>query len=317
MTEAGRVLISCAHVWPLMDRYASRLEDAGVVYDIPVVQGQQLEEDDLIPIIGLYDGILAGDDKLSARVLAYADRLKIISKWGVGVDAIDIPYAESRAIKVTNTPGVFANELADYALGYLLLISRRQHIVDRLVHSGEWPKLRGESLSHKTIGLIGVGSSGREFARRLSVLGLTIVAIEPDPPDRSFLAETRIELVDLPELLDRSDIISLHTPATPLTTHIINPTSLAAMRDGVWLINISRGALIDEEALVAALETGKVGAAALDVFETEPLPVDHPLMRQENVILGSHNGSNTVQAAERTTDLAIRNLLDEITRYVR
>lgn len=309
MAESLRALISCAHAWPLMDKHSAALAAAGIEYDIPAVAGQQLEEADLIPIIGDYDGILAGDDILNAAVLSHASRLRVISKWGIGVDAIDIPYAEGHGITVTNTPGVFAHELADYALGYLLLLARRQHEIDREVHGGRWHKVRGASLQDRTIGLLGLGSSGRQFARRLAVMGLRVLATEPYPPDPAFLAETGTELVSFEELLARSEIISLHAPATPETRHIIGADAFAAMRPGTWLINIARGSLVDEEALVSALENGTLAAAALDVFEREPIAADHPLLGHPNVILGSHNGSNTQEAAERTTSAAMANLI--------
>lgn len=303
-------MISCAHAWPLLDRYTVAFEEAGVEWDLPVVNGQQLEEDELIPIIGRYHGVLAGDDILSARVLDHAHHLRIISKWGVGVDAIDVSYAASKGIVVTNTPGVFAHELADYAMGYLIMLARQQHVANAMVREGRWPRIRGESLEGKTIGLIGLGSSGQEFARRLAVMGLSILAVEPNPLDAEFLVQTGVRLVTLPELLERSDIVSLHAPSTPATAHLIDEAALAKLKDGAWLINIARGALVDETALVAALDSGKVSQAALDVFEQEPLAPGHPLRGRDNVILGSHNGSNTRQAAERTTERAVRNLLD-------
>lgn len=309
MADTFRALISCAHVWPLIDRYAPVLARAGISYDIPTVAGQQLGEEDLIPVIGDYDGILAGDDILNATVLGQASRLRIISKWGIGVDAIDVPFAEAHGIKVTNTPGVFAHELADYALGYLLLLARRQHEIDREVHSGRWFKVRGASLQGRTIGLIGLGSSGREFTRRLAVMGLRVLAVEPIPPDDDFLRETGVELVTLADLLSRAQIISLHAPLTPETHHVLGPDAFAAMQPDTWLINIARGSLVDETALVAALDAGTVGAAALDVFEREPIAEDHPLLGRPNVILGSHNGSNTREAVERTTEMAITNLV--------
>lgn len=310
MVERYHALISCAHVWPFIGTYESRLASAGIEYDIPQVKGQQLEEGDLIPIIDRYDGILAGDDALSAQVLAKATQLKVISKWGIGVDAIDVEYAETHGIRVLNTPGVFGHELADYALGYLLLLARRQHEVDREVRSGRWHKVKGTSLQGKTAGLFGLGSSGRELARRLHVMGLRVLAVDPVPPPKAFLNETKTQMVGWNELLDQSDIISLHAPATADTTHIIDETALLAMKPGVWLLNTSRGALIDEHALLDALDRGIVAAAALDVFESEPLDPHHPLTQYPNVVLGSHNGSNTQEATERTTELAMSNLIE-------
>lgn len=308
-----KALISCAHVWPFLQDYREELDKAGVEPIIPEIRGQQLEQADLLPIIADIDGILAGDDILNQEVLSRARRLRIISKWGIGVDAIDIPFAESRGIRVTNTPGVFADELADYALGYLIMLARRQHEVDRRVREGVWYKVKGVSLRGKTIGLIGLGSSGREFARRLSVMGLRILATDPFPPDASFLRATEVQLTSIDHILSSVDILSLHAPATTETFHILDRNAIAALRAGAWVINISRGTLIDQDALTGALLSGHIAAAALDVFEDEPLPADHPLTTLPNVILGSHNGSNTQEAAQRTTAIAMRNLIEGLT----
>ena len=300
-----RALVSCRLVWDAADEVEARLTGAGVMADIPRFEGQQLEEEDLLPIIGQYDGILAGDDHLTRRVLEAAPRLKVISKWGIGVDAIDLAAAEELGVQVFNTPGVFGEELADYAMGYIHMLARRQHEVNSKVKAGEWYKVRGVSLAGKTLGIVGLGSSGRALARRglaasMAVLGYDIVEVQE---------VSGCEMVGLDDLLARSDIVSLQLPATPETDHLINAESIAKMKRGAWLINISRGSLVDEKALVVALDEGTIGAAALDVFESEPIAPDHDLFGFENVVVGSHNGSNTGEAVERATDLAVDNLL--------
>lgn len=298
-----RALVSCRLVWDDEDEVTAILNAAGVSVDMPRFDGQQLEEDDLIPILGEYDGILAGDDILSRRVLESAPRLRAISKWGIGVDAIDLEAAEELGVDVFNTPGVFAEELADYAMGYIHMLARRQHEVDAHVKTGEWHKVRGTSLAGRTLGVVGLGSSGRALVRRASassmnVLGYDIVDVDVD----------HCKNVSLDELFTKSDIVSLQLPATPETRHLINNETLRSMRPGVWLVNISRGSLVDEAALVEALRRGSMGAAALDVFESEPISPDNPLLGFDNVILGSHNGSNTHEAVARTTRLAVENL---------
>src|SRR5690606_17101734 len=140
--------------------------------DMPRFEGQQLEEDDLLPIVDRYDGILAGDDHLTAAVIERATRLRVIAKWGIGVDAIDLAAASARGVQVLNTPGVFGEELADYALGYLLMLARRQHEVDRTVRDGGWTQIRGTSLAGRTVGIVGLGSSGQAFARRVVAMGM-------------------------------------------------------------------------------------------------------------------------------------------------
>jgi len=300
-----QVLVSCRLVWDDEAWVTEHLGGFGVAVDIPRFDGQQLSESDLLPIIGKYGGILAGDDQLTRAVLESADRLRVISKWGIGTDAIDRAAAEELGIKVFNTPGVFGEELADYAMGYIHLLARRQHEVNARVKAGEWYKVRGVSLAGKTLGIVGLGSSGRALARRGAAASMRVIGY--DIVDVAEMAEC--EVVDLETLLAESDIISLQVPATEEARHLINERSIARMKDGVWLINISRGSLVDERALEEALRTGKVGAAALDVFEVEPVEPANELLAFDNVVVGSHNGSNTREAVERTTRRAVSNLL--------
>ena len=300
-----RVLISCRLVWEARDQVVPQLEAHGLDVDIPRFEDQQLREPDLLPIIDRYVGILAGDDHLTRSVLKKARNLRVISKWGVGVDAIDLDAAKEFGIQVFNTPGVFGEELADYAMGYIHLLARRQHEVNLRVRHGEWRKIRGVSLAGKTLGIIGLGSSGRELARRASAASMEVLGFDIAPSSTS----DHYQIVELGDLLSRSDVVSLHLPATPDTRHLINEQTLSVMKSGAWLINISRGSLIDEDALVAALASGDVAAAALDVFEKEPIDQTHALFSFDQVIVGSHNGSNTEEAVARATSLAVRNLL--------
>jgi D-3-phosphoglycerate dehydrogenase len=308
MIEPDRVLISCQHVWAAAEEVIPKLERIGLEVDMPRFAGQQLEEADLLPIIDRYVGILAGDDHLTRPVLEAGRSLRVISKWGIGVDSIDLVAAEKLGIRVLNTPGVFGEELADYAMGYLHLLARRQHEVNQQVKGGIWHKVQGSSLAGKTLGIVGLGSSGRALARRavaasMRVLGFDVIEV-PENSD--------YERVDLADLLAGSDVISLHLPATPDTRHLIDEAALGLMKPGAWLINISRGALVDEADLVVALREGRIGGAALDVFEEEPVSADNPLLGFDNVVVGSHNGSNTREAVERTTALAVENLIQAL-----
>ena len=307
MAERFRVLVSCPRAWDGLNEFADLFEAHGIVVDVPETVDQQLDEADLLPVIGAYDGILAGDDQLSRRVIEAGSRLKVISKWGVGIDAIDLAAAEERGVLVKNTPGMFGEELADYALGFLILIARSQHIVDREVRAGNWSSIRGHSLADRTLGIVGLGSSGSALARRARVLAMEVVGTDPIVVD---MDPAGARVVDFEELLAVADVVSLHLPGQSEGRALIGPTELAVMKRGVWLINTSRGSLIDEEALVDALESGHVGAAALDVFAREPLARDHPLLSHPAVILGSHNGSNTHEAVARTTRAAVTNLVE-------
>ena len=302
---ADRVLISCIHVWSDAAEVTARLEELGLEVDIPRFEGQQLDEADLVPIIDRYAGVLAGDDELNRRVLEAGSNLRVISKWGVGVDAIDLIAAEELGITVLNTPGVFGEELADYAMGYLHLLARRQHEVNQMVKGGVWHKVKGRSLAGLTLGVVGMGSSGRALARRAVAASMHVLGYDPYP-----VADAAgFEMVSLERLLGDSDVVSLHLPAASDTYHMFDEKALGIMKDGAWLINTSRGSLIDEAALLSALLEGKIAAAALDVFEREPVAPDNPLLGLDNVVVGSHNGSNTDEAVARTTRVAVENLV--------
>ncbi|MGA7098287.1 MAG: NAD(P)-dependent oxidoreductase, partial [Acidimicrobiia bacterium] len=201
MAEPERILVSCRLVWPSESEVTDRLAGEGLLVDMPRFDGQQLNQADLLPIIDRYVGVLAGDDELNRTVLTAAKHLRVISKWGIGIDAIDVAAAEDLGIAVFNTPGVFGEELADYAMGYLHLLARRQHEVDRMVRTGTWHKVTGTSLAGKTIGIVGMGSAGRALARRafassMKVLVHDVVEVAPAP---------EFEVVTLEQLVERSD----------------------------------------------------------------------------------------------------------------
>jgi D-3-phosphoglycerate dehydrogenase len=307
MGDTVRVLVSCPLAWDGLDEFAEIFEQRQIVIDLPELTAQALSEDDLLPIIDNYAGVLAGDDQLSRPVIQAASRLKVISKWGVGVDAIDIDAAGERGIVVFNTPGMFGEELADYALGYILLLARKQNVVDREVKAGNWHKPRGRSLAGLTMGIVGLGSSGSALAERAMAMKMDVLGADPFVSTGEI--PTGVTLVGLDELLQSADILSLHVPLTAETESLIDAAAIARMRPGAWLINTSRGALVDENALLVGLGSGQVGAAALDVFRQEPVAPGNPLLVHPNVIVGSHNGSNTAEAVRRTTRLSIENLL--------
>jgi D-3-phosphoglycerate dehydrogenase len=312
----ARVLITCPQLQRTIDEHRSQLEEGGIEIVLPPVV-QQLSEVELMALLPGADGIIVGDDPLSARVLHSADRLRIISKWGVGIDNIDLRTAAELGIRVTNTPGMFGEEVADVVIGYLILLARRLHHVDALVRSGEWPKIEGVSLSGRTMGIVGLGAIGQAVAKRAVAMGIEVMGADVDERNAAAAAAVGVRIADFAELLPQVDVLSLNCPLTEDNRHMINAASLMTMRRGAWIINTARGPLIDESALVDALASGQVGAAGLDVFEAEPLPADSPLRQSDNVILGSHNSSNTVEAVRRTNLRAIQNLmtgLDEVSR---
>jgi len=304
-----KVLISCPHLQRTIDNYRDLFSQNGVEIDLPEVD-QNLSEADLIKIIDQYDGVIAGDDVFSEKVLLHASKLKVISKWGVGVDSIDLEAAKRLGITVSNTPNVFGDEVADLVIGYIILLSRKIHLIDRSVRNGLWKdaQIRGISLRGKTLGVIGVGSIGKAVVVRAKALGMITLGYDVYPISESFISQTGLKQVSLTELLRNADFISLNCNLTPENRHLLGKKEFNMMKSPVYIINTARGALIDESSLIQALAEGKVAGAALDVFEYEPLPSDSPLRRFENCIFGAHNSSNTYEAILRTNELAIKNL---------
>ena len=304
-----RILITCPHLQQTIDRYRDLFAEHGAEIELPRVV-QQLSESELLKIIDRYDGVIAGDDEFTAKVLEKGKRLKVIAKWGIGVDAIDLDAAKRLGIHVVNTPAVFADEVADVVMGYIILLARQLHKLDQSVRNGGWTKIQGVSLRGKTLGAVGVGSIGRAVIRRAVAAGMSVIGYDIVPVPTAFIKETGLCLVTFAELLRTSDFISLNCNLTPENRHMLGPREFALMKTGVYIINTARGALIDEDALVQALREGKVAGAALDVFEQEPLPTDSLLRQFDNCIFGTHNSSNTIEAVMRVNELAIRNLLD-------
>ncbi len=304
------VLISCPHMQRTIAQYTEFLENHEIQFDLPFVE-QHLTEEELIPIIGKYDGVIAGDDQFTRNVLREAKNLKIISKWGIGIDGIDLKAAEEYGIPVTNTPNVFGDEVADQVMGYMILMSRHLHLIDRKVRDGLWSEaqITGKSLRGKTLGIIGVGSIGRAVGARAHTAGMELVGYDVYPIDEGFMAEYGLRQVELDELLSKSDYISLNCNLTPENRHMLGREQFEKMKTGVCIINTARGPLIDESALISSLKSGKVGGAALDVFEEEPLPMTSPLRTFQDVILGAHNSSNTIEAILRTNERAMENLI--------
>jgi len=290
-----------------MDEFRDRFEDAGIeVVELEVVQ--QPSETELQGMIGDFDGMIAGDDPLTADVLEHSGRLRIISKWGVGTDGIDTEAAAARGIEVTRTPNVFGEEVADVAFGYVVTLARQLHRLHGSVMAGEWMKYEGDSLAGRNLGIIGLGDIGRAVARRGSGFGMELLGHDVVEPDAATLG-VGLAPVSLSELLAASDIIVLCCPLTSETRHMINAETLAKTKRGVHLVNVARGPLIEEKALVDALRSGQVGAAGLDVFEEEPLPAGSPLREFEQCVFGTHNGSNTSEANLRASARAVDNVL--------
>jgi D-3-phosphoglycerate dehydrogenase / 2-oxoglutarate reductase len=304
------ILLTAPYMIPYQDRFVPVLKHYGLEVIIPQVN-ERMSEAELMIYAGQVDGSICGDDAYTGAVLScFVPRLKVISKWGTGIDSIDKQSAERMGVQVRNTPNAFTLPVSDSVLAYILAFARLQPWMDRAVKAGRWSKLLGRSLSECTLGVIGVGNIGKAVIRRarpfgMKILGSDIVPIAPD-----FIVEHGVEMVPLPELLARSDFVSVNCDLNPTSNHLLNAETLACLNPGAVIINTARGRIIDEPALVAALQSGQVGGAALDVFEIEPLPADSPLLHMDQVMLAPHNSNSSPAAWERVHWNTIRNLLD-------
>jgi D-3-phosphoglycerate dehydrogenase len=295
---------------PFVDRFRPVFAHYGIELILPEVQ-ERMEEADLLKYAGQFDGTICGDDRYTARVLeACAPRLKVISKWGTGIDSIDATACARLGIKIGRTPNAFTLPVADTVMGYILAFARRQPWMDREMKAGRWEKLPGRSLSECTLGIIGVGNIGKAVARRARAFGMKILGNDIVEIDHVFLSETGVAMTSLPDLLSQSDFISLNCDLNPTSYHLINAETLRHVRSGAVLINTARGPVVDEPALIAALQSGQLGGAALDVFEVEPLPPDSPLLRMDNVLLAPHNANSSPAAWERVHWNTIKNLVE-------
>lgn len=304
------VLFSAPYMIPILERFRPMLESHGLKLIVPQVH-ERLSEAELMSYAGQFDGAICGDDYYTARVLqACAPRLKVISKWGTGIDSIDQQAARRLGIQVCNTPNAFTLPVADTVMGYLLAFTRRQPWMDRAVKAGQWEKLPGRALSECTLGVVGVGTIGKTLVRRSRAFGMKILGNDIVEIDHVFIAETGIQMTSLEDLLSRCDFVSLNCDLNPTSFHLMNARTLALMQPHAVLVNTARGPIIDEPALVAALQRGKIAGAALDVFETEPLPADSPLLKMDQVMLAPHNANSSPAAWERVHTNTIKNLLE-------
>ena len=276
------------------------------------IPGQYLEGEDLIEALRGCVGVVAGDDQFTATVMDRCPNLRVISKWGIGIDGIDLNAAKERNISVRNTPGMFDEEVGDVTMAYIVDVARHLTLIDRGIRAGGWPKPPGASLAGATLGVIGLGGIGRAVARRAVVAGMRVSGFDPSEESARLAAAIGVDVVDLSTVWANSDFISVNAPLNPQTHHLLNDDAFAQMKTGVRIVNTGRGPVVSSDALVKALNSGKVAAAALDVMEHEPLPELHPLREFDNVIFGSHNASNTIEASLRTHRHAISNLVEEL-----
>ena len=304
------VLLSAPYLLPHVERFKPAIEGAGIQLVIAPVR-ERLSEEELLAYAGGIDGVLCGDDRYSARVLEKAaPRLKVISKWGTGIDSIDQEAARRLGIRICNTPGAFTEAVADTVMAYMLAFARGTPWMDRAVKAGRWEKVSARALHECTLGVVGVGRIGKAVLRRAAGFGMRLLGNDIVQVDPGFIHELGLELLTLAGLLAESDFVSLNCDLNPTSLRLIGEGELASMRSTAVLINTSRGSVIDQQALIRALRSGAIGGAALDVFEDEPLPQDSPLREMNSVLLAPHNANSSPAAWERVHWNTLRNLFE-------
>jgi D-3-phosphoglycerate dehydrogenase len=304
------VLITAPYMIPVVERFKPVFDKYGIELIIPDVH-ERMEEADLLKYAGEFDGAISGDDRYSAPVIeACAPRLKVISKWGTGIDSIDAEACSRFQVKIGRTLNAFTQPVADTVLGYMLAFARRQPWMDKEMKAGRWEKMPGMALSECTLGVIGLGNIGKAVVRRAQAFGMKIFGNDIVQIDQTFVTETGVEMTDLRSLLSNADFVSINCDLNLTTHHLMNADTFALMKQNAVLINSARGPIVAEEALIEALQAKRLAGAALDVFEHEPLPLDSPLLKMDNVLLAPHNSNSSPAAWEKVHWNTIRNLLD-------
>lgn len=304
------ILLTAPYMLPFLERFKPVFTKYDLELIVPDVR-ERMEEIDLLKYAGQFDGAVCGDDRYTARVIeACSPRLKVISKWGTGVDSIDADACSRFEVQLCRTPNAFTTPVADTVLGYMLSFARRGLWMDAAMKRGEWEKIPGKTLSECTLGIIGIGNIGKAVTRRARAFGMKVLGTDIVDIDHVFISESGIHMTDLASLLADSDFVSVNCDLNPTSHHLINADTLARMKSSAVLINTARGPIVEETALVAALSSGQIGGAALDVFEFEPLPLDSPLLKMDNVMLAPHNSNSSPTAWERIHWNTIKNLVE-------
>jgi len=292
-----RIAVTAPYLQLEWEKFKHLLLDYEIV--IPPVF-ERFEEEDMLRILtpGI-EGIICGDDRITEKVIDNARDLKVIVKWGTGIDSINRKYAESKGINVRNTPDAFITPVTESTIGLMLSIVRRIAENNRKMHEGKWEKLRAFTLFELTVGIIGYGRIGSSVAQKLSEFTDNIIWHDIKPDQELNFRKFYGKRVKLSELLGKSDIISFHCDLNPTSFHLISEDKIKLMKDGVILINTARGAVLNEPDIVKYLKTGKIGYAGLDVFEKEPLPENSFLRSCDRCILLSHNTNSSPLHWER------------------
>jgi D-3-phosphoglycerate dehydrogenase len=308
-----KVLVSAPYMQPVIDRFRPFFDEHGIELVVPPV-AERLSESELLEWITDIDGVIAGDDRFTERVLKEASRLKVISKWGTGIDSFDLDACRRLGIEVRNTPNAFSEPVADSVMGYILCFARHLPWMDHDMKHGGWQKIPGRALWECTLGVIGVGNVGKAVIRRAFAFGMRVLGNDLLKMPEDFIRETGTQMVEKDDLLAQADFVSLNCDLNPTSFHLISDGELSVMKPSAYIINLARGPIIDEPALIRALQDKQISGAALDVFEIEPLPKESPLRRMNNVFLSPHNSNSSPKTWERVHQSTVKNLIEVLER---
>ncbi len=309
---AERILLTTTSYQDTPGPHHELLESAG--FEIVRERGP-LPEEKMLELAGEFDGFLCGDDAITQAVIDKSlPRLKVISKYGIGLDKIDVPHATSRGLPVLFTPGVNHTTVAEHTIGLLLALTKKIFFNGMDVRNGAWQagwkKPVGNEIMGKTIGIIGLGRIGKEVATRARAFGMEVIAYDPYF-DGAFAYKHKVgRCADMDEVLFNADVVSLHCFLDDSTRGMINSAKIAEMKDGVVVLNCARGEVVEVDDICAALKSGKVGGYGADVLDVEPPAPDHPLLSAPNCLVTSHIASRTHESVGRQADRATRNLIN-------
>lgn len=277
--------------------------------------GRGLTEEELIQNISGIDGLILGMEKFNANVISHADSLKVISRFGVGYDNVDVAAATEKGIAVTNVPGQNSESVAELTIGLMIAISRKIPAGWSMVRDGRWDIINGSELKDKTLGIVGLGRIGKSVVQKAKAFNMKVIVYDRSASKKAdYCKENNIEIVTNKEdLFMRSDYISLHAPCSDEMKNFVGTKELAMMKPTAYLINAARGGLVDEEALYECLKEKKIAGAAVDDLASLPLQKDNKLLTLDNIIVTPHMGANTFEANQRTKLMVIDNLLAGLT----
>jgi D-3-phosphoglycerate dehydrogenase len=304
-----KILVTAPYLQPVIKNYEAVFASHHIEVVVPPVK-ERMSEEELLKYIEDADGILCGDDRITEAVLAQAPKLKVISKWGTGIDSIDKEAAQKRGIPVKNTPNAFTEPVADQVFNFMLCLARYTIELNEKMKQGIWEKKPGFTLKECTLGIVGFGNIGHAVLKRAEAFGMKVLI-------NDIKEISGIKITPLDELLRQADFVSLNCDLNPTSRHLMNAEKLALMKPTACLINTSRGPVVDEAALVKALQEKQIAGAGLDVFEDEPLSGNNPLKKMPNVILSPHNANAGRAAWQFVHENTIKNAIDELEKDIK